>query len=170
MVFPLFGLNYTTRHEQIIVLWKNKVLWLSSACALTGEKGFFCQSPTYKPALYTASVGISCRALCSSMLYLKNMTAFTSWTENTRNSTLKALKAWLEVFFSRARKPPRAHTKHRPSLFHSALCYITHPPSSTSPCFVPLTIAVQWSEGMELAKHQPERWPGEKNYKKCVFV
>lgn len=98
------------------------------------------------------------------------MTTFTSLAENTRNSTLKALKAWLEVFFFRARKPPRAHTKHRQSLFHSALCYITHPPSSTSPCIVPLTIAVQWSEGMELAKHQPERWPGEKNYKKCVFV
>lgn len=40
----LFGLNYTTRHEQIIELWRNKALQLPSALSLSLWKRFFCHS------------------------------------------------------------------------------------------------------------------------------
>ena len=50
----------------------------------------------------------------------------------------------------------------------SVTSLILHPP--LPPCFEPLTSAVQWSEGMDLAKHQLECWPGGKVSQKCVFV
>lgn len=154
---PLFGLNYKTRHEQIIELWRNKALQLPSAF----RKRLFSVTPcTYD----TAAIRSPCRALCQSMLYSETVSAFTSEAENTRNSRWRALKAWLEVFFSPPtwNPPPSTYRTYTVTFSFSPLL---HHWSSTSPRFVPLTIAVQWSEGMEPAKHQRERWPGEREHK-----